>query len=162
MLTRVSTDEELLNALATLYGEVDALHAGFSCPASTECCRFGVTGREPYVTALELLAIERALTHRGGGLPSARKRALPLHGASAEDERTCPLLDRAGRCSVYEVRPFGCRTFYCARAERGADPRRELRPLLAQLRELAARHRPGGDAARALTSALSAKRRTRS
>jgi Fe-S-cluster containining protein len=161
MLARVATDEELLNALAGLYGEVDALHAGFSCPASTECCRFGLTGREPYVTSIELLAIERALARRGGGLPSTRKRALPLHGATPEDERTCPLLDRAGRCSVYEVRPFGCRTFYCARAERGADPRRALRPLLAQLRELAARHRPGRDAARALTSALGAKARAR-
>jgi uncharacterized protein len=161
MLTAMAADDELLRALADLYGEVDALHAGFSCPASTECCRFGVTGREPYVTSLELLAIERALARSGGGLPSARKRALPLHGASPEHERTCPLLDRAGRCSVYAVRPFGCRTFYCARAERGADPRRGLRPLLAELRELAARHRPGGDAGRALTSALSPKPRAR-
>ena len=161
MLGVVTTEDELLGELAGLYGEVDALHAGFSCPASSECCRFGLTGREPYVTSLELRAIERALARNGGGLPSARKRALPLHGAAVEDERTCPLLDRAGRCSVYALRPFGCRTYYCARAERGADPRRELRPLLAQLRELAARHRPGGDTARALTSALGGKPRAR-
>jgi hypothetical protein len=161
MLTAMAADEDLLKGLDALYGEVDALHAGFSCPASTECCRFGLTGREPYVTTIELLAIERALARSGGGLPSARKRALPLHGATSEDERTCPLLDRAGRCSVYAVRPFGCRTYYCARAERAADPRRPLRALLAQLRDLAARHRPGGDAARALTSALDAKARAR-
>jgi uncharacterized protein len=155
-------EDQLLAALGGLYGEVDALHAGFSCPASTECCRFGLTGREPYVTSLELRAIEGELARRGGGLPSARRRALPLHDAAPEDERTCPLLDRAGRCSVYAVRPFGCRTYYCARAERGADPRSALRPLLAQLRELAARHRPGGDAARALTSTLADKPRGRS
>lgn len=150
-------DSELLAALAALYREVDALHADFSCPASTECCRFGVTGREPYVTSLELSAIERAVARRGG-MPSPRKRALPLHGATAEDERTCPLLDSAGRCTVYADRPLGCRTFYCSRATRGRDPRRALRDVLARLRELSARHQPGGDAARALTAALGGKR----
>jgi Fe-S-cluster containining protein len=149
----------LLAALAALYTQVDALHAEFSCPASSECCRFGITGREPYVTSLELLAVQRALARRGG-LPSARKRALPLASSDVRDERTCPLLDRAGRCSVYADRPLGCRTFYCSRATRGPDPRSELRHVLARLRELAAQHQRGGDAARPLTSALpSAARR---
>ena len=158
MLAAMSHETELLAALAALYREVDALHAGFSCPASTECCRFGLTGREPYVTSLELLAIERAVARRGGML-SARKRALPLQGAGEHDERTCPLLDRAGRCTVYADRPLGCRTFYCSRATRGADPRRELRGVLAQLRELSARHQRDGDRARPLTAALGGKAR---
>jgi hypothetical protein len=153
------TQQELLDALAQLYAEVDALHEGFSCPASTECCRFGLTGREPYVTSIELLAIERAVARRGG-LPSERKRALPLSGAASSDERTCPLLDRAGRCSVYADRPLGCRTFYCSRATRGPDPRPELRHVLTRLRDLAARHQRGGDAARPLTGALSATKRS--
>ena len=166
------TQQALLAALAQLYAEVDALHAEFSCPASTECCRFGLTGREPYVTSIELLAIELAIARRGG-LPSERKRALPLSvsgtapalrgGASfaaTRGERTCPLLDRAGRCTVYADRPLGCRTFYCARATRGPDPRPELRHVLTRLRELAAQQQRGGDAARPLTSALSATKRS--
>ena len=35
--------------------EVDALYADWSCPSSTECCRFGVTGRQPYLTSIEAL-----------------------------------------------------------------------------------------------------------
>ncbi len=32
----------------------------------------------------------------------------------------CPLLDEAGlRCTVYEDRPLGCRTFFCGKATHG-------------------------------------------
>jgi hypothetical protein len=47
--------EELL----ALYRQVDAAYAGASCDASTECCRFGITGREPMVTSVEIEVIER-------------------------------------------------------------------------------------------------------
>jgi len=29
---------------------------------------------------------------------------------------TCPLLTNDGKCSVYDVRPLNCRTFFCGRA----------------------------------------------
>jgi Fe-S-cluster containining protein len=149
-----SSDSEqtaLLAELSALYAEVDAVQADAVCPASTECCRFGVTGREPYVTSIELAALERATARRGGPL-SERRRALPLAGSGAT-ERTCALLDRDGRCSVYESRPFGCRTYFCERASGSRLSRDELRDFVRRLAELAARHAPDGDRTRPLTRA---------
>jgi Fe-S-cluster containining protein len=146
-------DGALLAELARLYDEVDALYAGWSCPGSTECCRFGVTGRQPYVTSIELAAIRRALARRGGAL-AVKKRALPITSDEAR-ERICPLLDRGGRCSIYADRPLGCRTFYCDRATRGPRATRaELQEILRRLQELAARHALGGEQARLLVRAL--------
>jgi hypothetical protein len=142
-----------LDALKALYAEADALYAGWSCPVSSECCHFGITGREPYVTSIEWLAIERAVARRGGAL-SPKRRALPIAG-DAERERICPLLDRGGRCSIYGDRPLGCRTFYCERATAGEVPPRDaLRDLVQRLRTLAAEHTPDGDRARPLSRAL--------
>jgi Fe-S-cluster containining protein len=143
-------EDALLLELAALYREVDAGNAGSSCSASTECCRFGVNGREPYVTSVEAAAIERAVARRGGPLPE-RRRSLPLT-TDPDSERMCPLLDRDGRCSVYASRPLGCRTYFCSRATRGAPvDRRALRDQVARLKDIAARHAPGGDAARPLS-----------
>jgi Fe-S-cluster containining protein len=143
-----------LSELRALYARVDALYAGWSCPASTECCRFGITGRQPFVTTIELYAIRDALAHRGGP-PSKRRRALPLARTTATDERTCPLLDRDQHCSVYADRPLGCRTFYCGRATRGEGPTtEELAALQAELSDLAARHSMAGEETRPLVAAL--------
>jgi hypothetical protein len=148
-------EASLLAELAALYREVDLAQQGASCPASTECCRFGVTGREPYVTSIEIAALRRAVARRGGPL-SAKRRALPLAGSSrpgsAKTERICAFLDVSGRCSVYESRPFGCRTFYCERATLPARPSgSEQRDLVNRLRDIASRHEPGGDAPRPLS-----------
>ena len=61
-------ERALFDELAALYTEVDARLASSSCPASTECCRFGVTGREPYVTSVELAYL---------GVDGARRQASP-------------------------------------------------------------------------------------
>jgi Fe-S-cluster containining protein len=147
----------LLDELFALYRQVDLSQEGASCPASTECCRFGLTGREPYVTSVEVAALRRALARRGGPL-SAKRRALPLatgRGAK-KDERICAFLDAAGRCSVYESRPFGCRTFHCARATLTVTPSgAERRQLVNRLRDIASRHEPGGDAPRPLSKVFS-------
>jgi Fe-S-cluster containining protein len=149
------TLDAFLQELVALYERVDALYADWSCPGTTECCRFGITGRQPYVTGIELRLVRHALARRGGPL-AARRRALPLH-REGPDERTCPLLDRSGRCAVYAERPLGCRTFFCDRAQRGAGPsREELRELVRELQDLAARHQMGGELARPLTHALEA------
>ena len=100
-----------LHELRTLYARIDAALDGWACDASTDCCRFGVTGREPYPTAVELAELERAVKARGG-LPKRAKHLLPL----AREERRCALLGDDGRCLVYASRPFGCRTFFCERA----------------------------------------------
>src|SRR5262245_53501803 len=104
---------------------------GASCEASTECCRFGITGREPSVTSIERAAIERAVAARGGAL-ARKRRALPI--ARGDAERVCPHLDDTGRCSVYAWRPLGCRTYFCDRADVPRRPDRvELRRLVQRL-----------------------------
>ena len=173
---RAGKDDEagLLAELASVYREADEAFASWGCPASTECCRFGITGREPYVTSLELAAIRRAVAARGGPrswkaaaplAPQAGGRRLPvIEGSSARRatpraqasaERTCPMLTDAGRCAIYAARPLGCRTFFCDRAEPGTPVRhRELLALVRQVQELAVRHAPAGDQGRPLTRAL--------
>ncbi|MFO0758220.1 MAG: YkgJ family cysteine cluster protein [Byssovorax sp.] len=160
--SRDNASTALLTALAEVYAAADAVFAGWACPASTECCRFGVTGREPYVTSIELLAVRRALAARGG--PRSFPRAGPLAPAEgagrvrlprADGERRCPLLDRDGRCAVYADRPLGCRTFYCDRASEGGRVRhREIGALVRRIQDIALRHRAGGDIGRPLTRAL--------
>lgn len=146
---------EVFDALDALYAEIDAAHAGSSCPASTECCRFGITGKEPQVTSVELAAVRRALARRGGAL-SARTRALPI----ADDERTCALLDRDGRCSIYASRPLGCRTYFCSRATHEARVGRgELSAWVRRVQALALRHEVEGDRPRPLSRALESKPR---
>jgi Fe-S-cluster containining protein len=152
-------EAELLAELGRLYSEADSVYAGWGCPASTECCRFGITGREPYVTSIELLAVRRAAAALGG--PKAWKRAAPLSlslslpMASRGDERTCPMLTTEGRCAVYASRPFGCRTFYCDRAVSGGTVKhKDITALVRRLKDLAERHEAGGDLGRPLTKAL--------
>ena len=147
-------------ALLAIYARVDALLAPFSCDASSECCRFGVTGREPYVTPVELAELRRAMAARGSP-PAAGargRRSLPL----AKDERPCPLLDEAGRCRAYEARPLGCRTFFCDRVQGpGRVPREEVNRLAREVAALADRYSPRDSGARPLTSALRTGRSSR-
>ena len=154
--------DPLFEELAAIYRDADLTFSGWSCPASTECCRFGITGREPYVTSIEIAALLRARAAAGSplsvqderGVRSRGRRALPVAG---DGERRCPMLTAEGRCAVYAWRPLGCRTFYCDRAEPGQRVRhREISALVRRIQDLASRHQPGGDQGRALTRALSA------
>jgi uncharacterized protein len=149
-----AASDALLTELAEVYRDADAAFDGWTCPSSTECCRFGITGREPYVTSIELAAVRRAIAARGG--TKAWKRAhLSLPLASASDERPCPLLTEEGRCAVYASRPLGCRTFYCDRAAPAAPVRhREISAFVRRIQAIAARHEQGGDQGRPLTRAL--------
>lgn len=138
----------LIAELARVYRDADALHAGTSCPGSTQCCRFGVTRREPYVTSIEVAAARRAIAARGG--MRSWKRA-----TGEAREGCCPLLTLDGRCAVYEARPLGCRTFFCGRATVSERVKqREVNALVRRIQEIAARHEPGGDRGRPLTHAL--------
>lgn len=111
----------LSRALAVLQ-EADAALDGWTCPASTECCRFSITGREPWLTEVEWLLVAAEVARQGRKLP-----ATPSDG-------TCPFLTKEGRCSVYSARPLGCRTFYCDRA---SGPGSYPRPTVSRLpREL--------------------------
>ncbi len=140
------SSSEHLVTLRALYAEVDALLAPWSCSASTDCCRFGVTGREPYPTAVELAELERAVRARGG-LP--KRRSLEIAG-----ERRCTLLSDEGRCLAYASRPFGCRTFFCERATPSNDlPREEIARLGRAVADLSARFSPREPGPRPLSRA---------
>jgi Fe-S-cluster containining protein len=142
-------DHPLRRELLALYAEAEALLTGVTCDASTDCCRFGVTGREPYPTAIERAELTRGMQAGGVRLnpTGTRPRTSPRTRLQVSDERRCPLLDDAGRCRVYQARPFGCRTFFC---ERGRDasgdpavlPRRELQALGRRVADLSARFDP--------------------
>ncbi len=147
------TSEAALADLRRIYADVDGLVGGWSCDASTECCRFGVTGREPYPSAVELAELERAVRARGG-LP--KRRSLDVV-RTAEAERRCALLSDEGRCLVYASRPFGCRTFFCDRATgpagKGARgfPRDEVARLGRLVADASARFQPADPGPRPLS-----------
>jgi Fe-S-cluster containining protein len=131
-------------ALAILQ-EADALLDGWTCESSTECCRFSVTGREPYVTRAEWALIVAEVKRQGRKLP-----AVP-----DSDDGRCAFLDDAGQCRVYAVRPLGCRTFFCERAH-GPNgehtreiPKREIQQLARDLSDAS-----DGEKARPLRSYL--------
>jgi uncharacterized protein len=141
-------DDPARATLRKLYDEVDLLLGGLSCDASTECCQFGVTGREPYPTAVELAELDLAL--RSSPLPSAKKRL-----ALADDgTRRCPVLGDDGRCRAYASRPFGCRTFFCARVQGGKVPRDAVARIGRAIADLSARFAPRDPGPRPLTRAL--------
>ena len=83
--------------------------AGYVCECSTECCRFGVTGREPWLTRAEFDVVATAVKAQGRRLP------VPDDDDGADGEGRCVFLGPDDRCRVYAARPLGCRTFFCER-----------------------------------------------
>ena len=149
--------------LRALLGEVDALYAHHSCPGSAECCKFGITGREPYVTSIEAELVARGIARAGKTVASlrarsasGRRRALPIaregkdaptnvDAGTRQREGWCLLLTDDGRCSVYADRPLGCRTFYCDRAIEGRKVKqKEVNELVRRVKDLALRYDPPG------------------
>lgn len=128
------TAEPARAELLALYKELDALLLPFGCGRSAECCDFANTGREPMPTTVELAEVLWAA--RAKGL-SASKTRLPIAGESA---RRCAMLDEAGRCRIYESRPLGCRTFFCARMTGpGKLPRDEIQRISRAVTDLSER-----------------------
>ena len=110
------------------------------CTLRTECCHFKLTGKTPYLTRGEALLAARALKATG-------RKALPERNDGA-----CPLLDpHSARCLIYEDRPFGCRTHFCAAAG-GPYARREVIDLIRRLETVD--EKLGGDGPRALPAAI--------
>ena len=114
-----------------------------SCELRTQCCHFKLTGKTPYLTRGEALLAARAWKATG-------RKALP-----AREDDACPLLDpQTSRCLVYEDRPFGCRTHFCAAAG-GPYARREVIDLIRRLEQID--EQLGGDGPRVLTSAIASE-----
>ena len=125
-----------------IYAELTARPIGRSCVRLKECCHFKLTGRTPYLTKGEALVAAKAL--RGSG-----RKHLP-----ERPDGICPLLDSLnGNCLIYDDRPFGCRTHFCAAAG-GPYARREVADLIQRLEKIDAAL--GGDGASALPHAVGA------
>jgi Fe-S-cluster containining protein len=95
-----------------------------NCVRKTECCHFKLTGRTPYLTKGE--AVVAATAFRATG-----RKSLPENA-----DGSCPMLQlETGNCLIYEDRPFGCRTHFCAAAG-GPIARREVLSLIRRLEDV--------------------------
>jgi Fe-S-cluster containining protein len=85
-----------------------------------------VTKRPPWLWPSEWKVIEERLARDKRQMPAARS------------DGACPFLDSSGlRCSIYEDRPLGCRTFFCHRVVGPSKlPADETNALLERLRDL--------------------------
>ena len=128
-----------VSAVRAIYAELEARPIVRACETRTDCCRFRLTGRTPYLTKGEALLAALAL------------RASGRRDVTARASGDCPLLDEAGRCSIYDARPFGCRTHFCAAAG-GPYARSQVRDLLHRLEDLDAAL--GGEGAKTLPTAI--------
>ena len=111
-----------------------------NCVRRTECCHFKLTGRTPYLTKGEAVVAARALRATG-------RKSLPENPDGA-----CPMLQSAtGNCLIYNDRPFGCRTHFCAAAG-GPVARRQVLDLIRRLEKID--HDLGGNGPRTLENAI--------
>lgn len=110
-----------LDEVRKIYADLAARPVDRNCVRLKECCHFKLTGRTPYLTKGEALLAASALRATG-------RRALPENPSGA-----CPLLENeTGNCLIYDSRPFGCRTHFCAAAG-GPYSRREVIDLIRRL-----------------------------
>jgi Fe-S-cluster containining protein len=120
-----------LSEVKKIYAELAALPIERSCTLRAECCQFRLTGKTPHLTRGEALIVAKALRATG-----RKSQPSPADGA-------CPMFDPfTARCLIYENRPFGCRTHFCAAAG-GPYTRKDVLPLIHRLQEID-EHR-GGD-----------------
>jgi len=131
---------EALAEVRAIYRELESRPIERDCQRRTECCHFKLTGRTPQLTRGEALLAAKALRVSG-------RKKMPEHPESA-----CPLLRENGACIIYQDRPFGCRTHFCAAAG-GPYARFEVLDLIRRLEALDARL--GGSGPRALPSIVS-------
>jgi Fe-S-cluster containining protein len=130
-----------LEEVRQVYRDLAARPIERACELRTQCCHFKLTGKTPYLTRGEALLAAHALKATG-------RKKLP-----ARDDGACPLLDpQTSRCLIYQDRPFGCRTHFCAAAG-GPYARREVIDLIRRLEQID--EQLGGDGPRALPAAVS-------
>jgi Fe-S-cluster containining protein len=132
-------DDVTLEEVRGVYRALEQRPVQRSCVRRTECCQFQLTGMVPYLTRGEAMVAARAVRRMG-------RTKLPTRTDGA-----CPLLDANGKCLIYEGRPFGCRTHFCAAAG-GPYARAEVLDLIRRLEEID--QRLGGDGGRPLPGAV--------
>jgi len=130
---------EAIEEIRAIYRELETRPVDRDCRRLTECCAFRVTGRTPQLTRGEAIVAAKAL--RASGRKALLERA----------DGSCPMLRDDGKCLIYQDRPFGCRTHFCAAAG-GPYERGEVLDLIRRLE--AADERLNGSGPRALTVAV--------
>jgi Fe-S-cluster containining protein len=129
-----------VESVKAIYRELAERPIERNCVQRTECCRFRLTGRTPFLTKGEALVAAKAVRASG-------RKQMPeaIDGA-------CPLLHSiTGKCLIYEGRPFGCRTHFCAAAG-GPYSRGEVVDLIRRLEDIDGEL--GGNGAMALPLAV--------
>lgn len=119
----LTLDSAALTELRAIYAAIESRPVPRDCILRTGCCHFRLTGRTPQVTKAE--ALYAAKGARASGRPTLKPHP----------DGACPLLGANGRCTIYDHRPFGCRTHFCAEAG-GPYARREVVDLIQRLEAL--------------------------
>ena len=129
---------DVKSQMTALYADLAQRPIERSCTMLTECCQFHLTGKTPMLTKGEAI-------HAAVGVRASGKKKLP------ETDGGCPMLGRNGRCTIYQHRPFGCRTHFCAAAG-GPYPRKQVADLIQRLEALD--EELGGDGPRPIQRAV--------
>jgi len=128
-----------LEEVRAIYRDLERRPVERACTRLTECCHFKITGRTPQLTKGEAIIAVK-------GVRAAGRKTLPERADGA-----CPLLKENGACLIYQDRPFGCRTHFCAAAG-GPYARSEVLDLIRRLEAVDARLE--GTGPRALPAAV--------
>lgn len=108
-MSALTRDPVVTAALESIFAdtarEIEA--RGPACWASGRCCNFEKTGHRLYVTALEA-------AYTLSRLPPDRVPALEQID-QARAQGGCPF-QQGNLCSVHEIKPLGCRVYFCDRS----------------------------------------------
>lgn len=122
-LPAMSDTDAAIAAVREVYAALAVRPVARNCTGVSQCCRFRVNGRTPFLTKGEALVAARAWRAAG-----RKEVVLPADGS-------CPFLGKNGLCQIYEGRPFGCRTHFCEAAG-GPYARHEVRDLIQRLEDV--------------------------
>jgi len=131
--------ESITTEVRAVYRALEERPIERACTRRTECCQFKLTGRTPFLTKGEALVAASAYRRSG-------RTRLPSRSDGA-----CPMMDATGNCIIYEDRPFGCRTHFCAAAG-GPYGRQDVIDLIRRLEEID--HAVGGNGPHAIEAAV--------
>ncbi len=130
---------EALEEVRAVYRALENRPVERACTRLTGCCHFKLTGRTPQLTRGEAMLAAK-------GLRASGRKVMPERNDGA-----CPMLRENGACMIYQDRPFGCRTHFCAAAG-GPYARVEVLDLIRRLEQVDAQL--GGPGPRALPIAV--------
>jgi Fe-S-cluster containining protein len=133
---------EALEEVRAVYRALESRPISRNCTRLTECCQFKLTGRTPQLTKGEAILAAR-------GFRASGRKAI-----AAREDGACPMLRENGACMIYQDRPFGCRTHFCAAAG-GHYARSEVLDLIRRLEAVDAKL--GGSGPRAIEAAVAAE-----